>query len=56
VPGINQRSFASAGMGAKVAHSFHVIKQQFSFTHVRYRRLAKNTAQIVTMSKPWMGP
>jgi IS5 family transposase len=27
-----------------------VIKRQFGFTKVRYRGLAKNTAQIVTLS------
>jgi transposase, IS5 family len=34
-----------------------VIKRQFGFTKVRYRGLAKNTAQIVTLfalSNLWM--
>ena len=42
---------------AKVEHPFRVIKQQFGFSKVRYRGLAKNTAQIVTLfalSNLWM--
>jgi len=42
---------------AKVEHPFRVLKQQFGFTKVRYRGLAKNTAQIVTLfalSNLWM--
>ncbi len=34
-----------------------MVKQQFEFTKVRYRGLAKNTAQIVTLfalSNLWM--
>jgi IS5 family transposase len=34
---------------AKVEHPFRVLKRQFGFTKVRYRGLAKNTAQIVTL-------
>ena len=36
-----------ASIRAKVEHPFRVIKRQFGFTKVRYRGLAKNTAQIV---------
>ena len=46
-----------AGIRAKVELPFRVIKRQFGFTKVRYRRLAKNTAQIVTLfalSNLWM--
>ena len=46
-----------ASVRAKVEHPFRVIKQQFGFTKVRYRGLAKNTAQIVTLfalSNLWM--
>ena len=46
-----------AGIRAKVEHPFRVLKQQFGFTKVRYRGLAKNTAQIVTLlalSNLWM--
>jgi len=31
---------------AKVEHPFHVIKRQFGHVKVRYRGLAKNTAQL----------
>ncbi|SEB22689.1 transposase, IS5 family [Variovorax sp. YR216] len=46
-----------AGIRAKVEHPFRVIKRQFGFNTVRYRGLAKNTAQIVTLfalSNLWM--
>jgi IS5 family transposase len=46
-----------ARVRAKVEHPFRVIKRQFGFTKVRYRGLAKNTAQIVTLfalSNLWM--
>ena len=46
-----------ASIRAKVEHPFRVLKRQFGFTMVRYRGLAKNTAQIVTLfalSNLWM--
>jgi IS5 family transposase len=46
-----------ASIRAKVEHPFRVIKRQFGFTKVRYRGLAKNTAQITTLfalSNLWM--
>ena len=46
-----------ASIRAKVEHPFRVLKQQFGFTKLRYRGLAKNTAQIVTLfalSNLWM--
>jgi len=46
-----------ASIRSKVEHPFRVIKRQFGFTKVRYRGLAKNTAQIVTLfalSNLWM--
>ena len=46
-----------ASIRAKVEHPFRVIKRQFGFTKIRYRGLAKNTAQIVTLfalSNLWM--
>jgi IS5 family transposase len=46
-----------ASIRAKVEHPFRVVKRQFGFTKVRYRGLAKNTAQIVTLfalSNLWM--
>ena len=42
---------------ARVEHPFRVIKQQFGYRKVRYRGLAKNTAQIITLfalSNLWM--
>lgn len=42
---------------AKVEHPFRVIKRQFGYTKVRFRGLAKNTAQLVTLfalSNLWM--
>lgn len=38
-----------ASVRAKVEHSFRVIKCQFGYTKVRYKGLAKNTAQLVTL-------
>ncbi len=46
-----------ARVRAKVEHPFRVIKQQFGFTKVRYRGLAKNTARLTmlfVMSNLWM--
>jgi IS5 family transposase len=38
-----------ASVRAKAEHPFRVIKRQFGFTKVRYRGLAKNTAQLTTL-------
>jgi IS5 family transposase len=46
-----------ARIRAKVEHPFRVIKRQFGHLKVRYRGLAKNTAQLVTLfalSNLWM--
>ena len=46
-----------ASIRAKVEHPFRVLKRQFGYTKVRYRGLAKNTAQLVTLFAPsnlWM--
>ncbi len=46
-----------ASVRAKVEHPFRVIKCQFGFTKVRYKGLAKNTAQLMTLfalSNLWM--
>ena len=46
-----------ASIRAKVEHPFRVIKRQFGFVKVRYRGLAKNTAQFKTLfalSNLWM--
>jgi IS5 family transposase len=38
-----------AQVRAKVEHPFHVVKNLFGFRKVRYRGLAKNTAQLHTL-------
>ena len=46
-----------ASVRAKVEHPFRVIKRQFGYVKVRYRGLAKNTAQVLTLfalSNLWM--
>ncbi|MNM71643.1 Transposase DDE domain protein [compost metagenome] len=46
-----------ASVRAKVEHPFRVVKRQFGYTKVRYRGLAKNTAQMLTLfalSNLWM--
>ena len=46
-----------ASVRAKVEHPFRVIKRQFGFTKVRYKGLAKNTAQLMmlfALSNVWM--
>ena len=46
---INQIEQAKARIRAKVEHPFRVIKRQFGYLKTRYRGLAKNRAQIVTL-------
>ena len=46
-----------ASLRAKVEHPFRVIKRPFGYVNVRYRGLAKNTAQVLTLfalSNLWM--
>jgi IS5 family transposase len=46
-----------ASLRARVEHPFRVLKRQFGYTKVRYRGLAKNTAQVLTLfalSNLWM--
>jgi len=38
-----------AGLRAKVEHPFHVIKNLFQHRKTRYRGLAKNAAQLLTL-------
>ncbi len=48
---------AKASGRAKVGHPFRVIMRQFGLIKVRFRGLAKNTAQVITpfaLSNPWM--
>lgn len=54
---VEQLEKIKASIRAKVEHPFRVIKCQFGFVKVRYRGLAKNTAQLVTLfalSNLWM--
>ncbi|MDD1976207.1 IS5 family transposase [Pseudomonas tussilaginis] len=48
---------AKAQVRAKVEHPFRVIKRQFGYVKTRFRGLAKNTVQLVTLfalSNLWM--
>ena len=38
-----------ARIRAVAEHPYRVLKRQFGYTKVRYRGIAKNTAQIVTL-------
>lgn len=52
-----QYEHIKASIRAKVEHPFRVVKRQFGYTKVRYRGLAKNGAQIMTLfalSNLWM--
>jgi IS5 family transposase len=52
-----QAEHAKARIRAFVEHPFRVIKRQFGYTKVRFKGLAKNTAQVVTLfalSNLWM--
>jgi IS5 family transposase len=54
---LDQAEKLKAGVRAKVEHPFRVIKRQFGHTKVRYRGLAKNTSQLITLfalSNLWM--
>jgi IS5 family transposase len=54
---LDQAEKLKASVRAKVEHPFRVIKRQFGHTKVRYRGLAKNTAQLITLfalSNLWM--
>ena len=54
---LEQLEKTKARIRAKVEHPFRVIKRQFGYTKVRYRGLAKNTAQLYTLfmlSNLWM--
>lgn len=46
---VDQLEQAKAHIRAKVEHPFRVIKRQFGHVKVRYRGLAKNTAQLHTL-------
>ena len=54
---LEQAEKFKASVRAKVEHPFRVVKCQFGFTKVRYKGLAKNTAQLITLfalSNLWM--
>lgn len=54
---IDELEKLKASIRAKVEHPFRVIKRQFGHLKVRYRGLAKNTAQLHTLfalSNLWM--
>ena len=49
--------YLKAAVRSKVEHPFRVIKRQFGYQKVRFKGLAKNTSQIVTLfalSNLWM--
>src|SRR5690606_22622480 len=49
--------YTKASLRAKMEPPFRVIKRQFGYTKVRYRGLAKNSAQLLTLftlSNLWM--
>lgn len=46
---VNEIERLKASVRAKVEHPFRVIKRQFGFVTMRYRGLAKNTAQLTTL-------
>ncbi len=41
--------FFKARIRARVEHAFHVLKNLFHYKKVRYKGLAKNTAQLHTL-------
>jgi transposase, IS5 family len=48
---------AKAAIRARVEHPFRVVKRQFGYAKVRFRGLAKNTAQVMilfALSNLWM--
>jgi IS5 family transposase len=54
---LKKQEHGKASVRAKVEHPFRVIKRQFGLVKVRFRRLAKNTAHVVTLfalSNLWM--
>ena len=55
--GAQRVEYCKARIRAKVEHPFRVMKRQFGYVKVRFRRLTKNTAQILTrfaLSNLWM--
>ena len=55
--GAKEVEYCKARIRAKVEHPFRVVKRQFGYVKVRFKGLAKNTAQVVTLfalSNLWM--
>ena len=46
---IEKLEHLKASVRAKVEHPFHIVKKLFRHRKVRYRGLAKNTAQLFTL-------
>jgi IS5 family transposase len=44
-----KRNRRNSGIRARVEHVFRILKRQFGYTKVRYRGLAKNAAQVMTL-------
>ena len=44
-----KRNRRNSGIRARVEHLFRILKRQFGYTKVRYRGLAKNTAQVMVL-------
>src|SRR5215469_4648505 len=44
-----KRNRRNSGIRARVEHLFRIVKRQFGYTRVRYRGLAKNTAQVMVL-------
>ena len=44
-----KRNRRNSAIRARVEHLFRILKRQFGYTKVRYRGLAKNTAQVMML-------
>jgi len=44
-----KRNRRNSAIRARVEHLFRIVKRQFGYTKVRYRGLAKNTAQVMML-------
>jgi IS5 family transposase len=44
-----KRNRRNSAIRARVEHLFRIVKRQFGYTRVRYRGLAKNTAQVMAL-------
>ena len=46
---IKKVEYLKASVRSKVEHQFRIIKCQFGYCKTQYKRVIKNTAQIVTL-------